>query len=278
MGLCDLNARLRADVTRSKCQAFFESARGREPTLANHDSIRSILREIECTHPATYESREELFRAVLREHQLGITSLWGALLLIAFSPMLCHLRYRARSTVIDVYDVEQFIVEGFLVAIATQRTEPCNRSIAASLRVRTYEFVFSRLDAERRFLRRRARLAQIINPDDAFELWLRPIGNILSDDEVDELAGLLFTAVGSFLPKHKLDVVIATRLRGISIREYIEECRASVADASDITTQELNRIAREQTRTLERLRMILRRPTPATADQVLGKSRLKYTD
>jgi hypothetical protein len=87
--------------------------------------------------------------------------------------------------------------------------------------------------------------------------------------EMNELAELLYVAVGSLFPKRRLDVVVATRLRGMTLRQYVTETGVSSVEASGELARGLQRITREHARTLKSLRSILKkRLTLVTSIQI----------
>ena len=255
MGLSHLLARLNMDVRANRYDRTFSNAQVTDPALGNYLTMGEVLHSLEETAQETYQTREGVIRALVRRHQRDASGYWASVLLVVFAPMLVSLRARLRGSAFESSELDQIVVEGFLLAIAVQETHrDCDR-IAMRLRQRTRAFVFGRLVAEQQVIRRQRALERYAKALTFFELFASPTPIRLSDDERQELTELLRTVAADALPQEKLDVVVATRFHGMTLRAYL----MGDSELAEDVEVALGRLKREHSRTLVKLRELLER-------------------
>ena len=82
------------------------------------------------------------------------------------------------------------------------------------------------------------------------------MGEPLSDpDDLEVMVALLFKHAGGAVPRRKLDVVVATLVRGERLRTYVDRRHPRASDTERRRTYE--RLKRERTRTIGVLRGLL---------------------
>lgn len=267
MGLYALRARLRADVTSPRYQLQFDTARNREPEFNRFECVEAVLEVLEHTGCDASVNADRLIRAMVREHQCGTTTLWASILLIVFAPMLGRLQARTRRIAVDPTDHLPGIIEAFLTAIALQRTDETVRSVTGYLRTRTQRLAFARLLAECETHRQQQLLEHYACSNGAFELYSWPIDERISASELESLVELLFAIAGESLAKPKLDAIVATRLRGMTLREYVTSHLGEAPPGHERFEIQLQRAKREQSRALSQLRPLLRKRLAMLEDE-----------
>lgn len=272
MGLQRLLAALRDDLARRDHTTTFLSRRTGAPALAGHGSLSSVLAFLDDDTPETFAAREVVLRALLVEHRRSArvppTSTWASALLVAFAPMLGALRTRLRGDAFAPDELDQLVLDGFLAALARC---PVNApSLCWRLRHDTQRFVMRALVREQQ-----RRVAQRILEDHArgngafllFE-W-RGAPAELDDDERAELEVLLRSVVAGAVEEPRLEVVVATRLRGQPLHA-VPGAERGRGDRG------YERVKRERTRTLQQLRaLLIERLSPPDGDLALDLSRLR---
>jgi hypothetical protein len=236
-----------------KHENTFEEARAREPTLAAHASILSILAVMNDESERRYAEREALTRTLVREQQERPGPFWAAVLLIAYAPMLLRLRGRICGDAFARDDLDQMALEAFLEAVGRFPLDGRPTRIAMYLRQDTQRAVFRRLRAEQQARLRLTVLEEEALSAEEFDLFASGANEQpLDDDEREELVAMLVARVGDRVPPAKLEVVIATHLRGERLRDYVARRHGDLAeDAREVVYQ---RLKRERLRTLDKLR------------------------
>lgn len=256
MSLRQLRNPLRDEVMSIKHENTFEEARAREPTLAAHASILSILAVMNDESERRYAEREALTRALVREQQERPGPLWAGMLLIAYAPMLLRLRGRICGDAFGRDDLDQMAFEAFFEAVGRFPLDARPTRIAMYLRQDTQRAVFRRLRAEQKARLRLTVLEEEALAVEEFDLFASGANErALDDDEREELIELLVARVGDRIAPAKLEVVIATYLHGERLRDYVARHYGDLADdARELVYQ---RVKRERLRTLEKLRPLL---------------------
>lgn len=253
MGLKQMRDPLRDEILSEKHVSTFEEARTREPALAAHASILSVLAVMNDESERRYAEREALTRALVREQQERPGPFWSSVLLVAYAPMLLRLRGRIGGDAFARDDLDQMALEAFLEAVARFRLVDRPTRIAMYLRQDTQRAVFRRLRVEQQARTRLTVLEEAVEREADVDLFASPRSDEpLDDDERDELTALLRAKVGDRVPSARLDVVIATHLRGERLRDYVARTHPDVDAASREAAYQ--RVKRERLRTLAKLR------------------------
>jgi hypothetical protein len=263
MGLDELFARLRAELSTARARAHLELGAKLEPALAGYLDSSSILATLRSRGCGEYAQRNHLVAVLVRMHQRKRTSFWAAMLLVTFAPMLRMLRSHVRGQLNDPGELDQVILDGFLVAISTQPTAVSH--LPTRLRQGVRAFVFSRLNAERSLKAWQCTLERTVRAE---ELFLDRIPKKLNAADRCDAAELLFRIVGQSLPRRKLELVVATRLQEISLKTYIRDGHVPWDAASEPFAMVLARAKRERSRTLRQLRPMVESRLLALASDV----------
>lgn len=253
MGLRCLLARLRAEIDSGRNDTHFPAGRVLEPALGRYPTARDALVTLQGRDPAGYAERNDLVAALLRMHQQNKTSYWAGVLTVTFAPMLAGLRGHIKGAVVSAGDLDQLVVEGFLVAIARQPAVATH--VPARLRQSTRNFVFERLAAESECRTSQRHLQRTAHGND---MYLDPIPKTLHEADADETIELLVRVVGQALPQRKLDMVVATRLLGFSLGSYIRAGHVPWDATSEALETVLERTKREHSRTIRQLRPMIK--------------------
>ncbi|HEY2515433.1 MAG TPA: hypothetical protein VGI39_31410 [Polyangiaceae bacterium] len=100
--------------------ADFARGRAAQPRLAPFADPGALLEQLAPSSPATHAQRDAVTLALIAEHQRTSRTLWSALLLVAFAPMLKRITRR----LYDQRDAEERVLLAFLEAarkISVQR-------------------------------------------------------------------------------------------------------------------------------------------------------------
>ncbi|MCC6644566.1 MAG: hypothetical protein IT374_03215 [Polyangiaceae bacterium] len=253
MGLRFIKIQLRDTVLAKSHGPTFDDARTREPVLADHASILSVLAVLADASDATYPERDALTRALVAEQQRAPSPLWTSALMLAYAPMLTRLRGRLMSSAVDRDELDLLVVEAFLEAAQAyplQQRRPGHTALY--LRQDTQRAVFKLLKLEHR----RAEVTGELGDEDE----IVPLGEVIASErdpetearEVDEMAAILRARAGGTVPAERLDLVERTYLRGESLRDVVVAANPGVTgDALDAVYQ---RTKRQRARAGERLR------------------------
>ena len=273
MGLHQLLARFRADLRRPGHSSNYLARRAGIPAFAPYSNLSALLLFLDERSAETFASREAILRALLDEHRRAArvpppTSAWAGALLVAFTPMLISLRGRLRGDALAKDELDQLVLEGFLDALT--RCPLDAKGLCARLHLDTRRFVIRALVREQKRLGAARELETLATHDVELLVFDSPThSHELDVDEQRELEELLRVVVGSAVTKERLDVVVATRLRGLPLWEL------SGAEGSR-ESRGYERLKRERSRTLELLRPLLfARLSPDDSTPALDLSRLR---
>lgn len=246
--------RLRKDALTAPQRAF-DAARAREPALAAHADVASVLAALADDSEATYPARDALTRALLAEHRASGEALWASVLLVAYYPMLSRLRHRLVSDTVPRDELDQLVVTSFLAAMTKLPVHEQLDRVAMRLRQRTERQVFAYLRKEREHLHPIAEVEELVQLDTEA---LAPRRTTI-DERLYDLALLLRRAVKEGIPQSGLDVVAATVLRQELLRSYVER----MAPDDDLARERMyQRLKRQRSRALRRLKTLLGGSSP----------------
>lgn len=266
MGLQSMKCALRDEVRSEKNKVRFEDAKKRRSTLAAHETVMSVLGVLGDESPRRYEEKDALTRALVREHQERPHSFWGAVLLLAYSPMLCRLRGRIYGDAFPADDLDQLVVSTFLEVIDDYPLERWRDRICLRLRQATERSVFRAMRDEQRALS----FVSFDDPDDLLQReqglaaegrdsrWpdVKPTLQPRPDpQEAAALVTFLVRHAGDALEHSRLDMVVATLVRGERLSAYVDRVYPDLAPAERRRTYQ--RIKRRHSRTVARLREVL---------------------
>ena len=256
MGLRQLKSSLRDEVMSAKHVRTYDAAREREPALAAHAGVLSVLAVLGDETDRRYGEREALTRALVREHQRAAESFWSAALILAYTPMLFRLRGRICGDAFGRDDLDQMVVMAFLEAVAAFPLAARPTRVAMYLRQDTQRAVFRRICAEQTARQRLGALTDLAERDPHFEVFTaNTADDQLDEEERAELTALLLSLGGHQVPSARLDAVAATHVGGESLREYVARTHPGLDEAALETAYQ--RVKRERLRTLAKLRPLL---------------------
>lgn len=263
MGQRLIKIQLRDTALAKGHSALYDDARTRQPALAEHVSILSVLAVLAGTSEAQYPERDALTRALLAEQQRAPHQLWTSALMLAYTPMFTRLRGRLISSAVDHDELDMLVMEAFLEAVQSYplaKRRPGHTALY--LRQDTQRAVFKLLKLEHR----RAEATGELGDEDEIVL----LGDVVAsevDPEVEaaehyEMAALLRARVGHAVSADALELIERTTIRGESLRDVV------VAMHPGVTGDELEaayqRAKRKRARALQRVREVFpeRRPVP----------------
>lgn len=249
---------LKKDLQTPRSRNVFDATKTDLPALANHHTPLSVLAVLGDESARRYPEKEALTRTLVAEYQGGRESLWSSLLLVAYYPVLWRLRSGIRSEAFCACDLDALVTEKFLEVVAEFPLSKIKDRTCMHLRQQTRRMVFRTVkEAEQEH-----RLIECMDDDDVLNMepaaWPEPprMGEPLSDpDDLEVLVTLLFKHAGGAVPRRKLDVVVATLVRGERLRTYVERRHPRASDTERRRTYE--RLKRERTRTIGVLRGLL---------------------
>ena len=258
MTLRSLKQALKTSLSTPKSQEAYERAKLRLPTLAHHHTPFSVLAVLGDQSARRYPEKEALTRTLVAEYQGGREPLWSSLLLVAYYPVLWRLRSGIRSEAFCACDLDALVTEKFLEVVAEFPLSKIKDRTCMHLRQQTRRMVFRTVkEAEQEH-----RLIECMDDDDVLNMepaaWPEPprMGEPLSDpDDLEVMVALLFKHAGGAVPRRKLDVVVATLVRGERLRTYVDRRHPRASDTERRRTYE--RLKRERTRTIGVLRGLL---------------------
>ena len=236
----------------------FREAQARQASLAEHDSVLSLLAVLNDRSANRYVEKEGIVRAVVQEQQEAPHPLWPALLLAAFLPMLTLLRGQLVSA-LPHDELDALVVSSFLEAIDGCPVDEGRRNTIARLRSLTRHVVFDALKAEREASRR----VLLLPPED---IWRATAGDWPeprpprrkpggAPAEVAKGADFLVALVGDRFTEEELLLVAETVVGRVKLRTVVAR---GMPDASE---GELERayanLKRRHSRLLGRLRRVL---------------------
>ena len=256
MNLRKWNVALVQQLLAAPDHPLFKDARTRNKCLAGLDTIMAVLGTISA---GGYTAAEPLLRALVAEQQRRPDRLWSSALLVALGPALVRLRSRIHSNAADADDMDTLVVTSFMDAVAgfDLAAHP-DRTFMRLVQV-TKNGVFRELGMKQLMdalvepvadFRELDRLSQRGIEWVFGERWKRP-----NRVEAEAFAGMLRWLVGDTIDASKLAVVIATKLRGQSLRSYVNERYASYDRA--FRERRYQQMKRANSRTLARIRRFL---------------------
>jgi hypothetical protein len=259
---------MRETVLSAHHRATFDRARERVSAFATHASIISVLAVLSDTSSERYAERDALTLALVCEQQRAPSPLWSSALLIAYSPMLLHLRGCLVGNELAADDLDMIVVEAFLDAVAQLQAPHRPGRTAIRLRRAVRRSVFRVLNDER------ARFDTADPFED--ELELHGLGDFVAsegghepdEDDQEEMRRVLYERAGRHLSAERLELVAETYLRGEPLTAYVARTRADLDGAARST--EYERLKRDRLRSLKKLRVLLR---GAERERVVGGAR-----
>ncbi|GAB4214804.1 MAG: hypothetical protein OHK0013_39780 [Sandaracinaceae bacterium] len=252
-----MSSALRTVVERLRREALaaprrsFDAGRARQPALAPHEDVASVLTALADDREHTYPERDALTRALLAEHRESGDTLWASMLLVAYYPMLSRLRHRLVPGSVPRDELDQVVFTAFLAALGELPVDEHADRIAMRLRQRTERQVFAFLRKEREHQHPSADPDELaVFGTESIEARRLPT----TDEELFDLALLLERAAEQGIPRASLEVVAATVLRRELLRSYVDR----VAPDDDLERERMyQRLKRQRTRVLRRLRALL---------------------
>jgi hypothetical protein len=262
MGLRTIRRQMRATLLTSAHRDLFLQARTREPGLSDHLTLPAVVALLSDDKADTYPEREALLRALLREHQQHPAPLWSSLLVLAFMPMLLHLRGRLTSSAFTPEELDQLVFEIFLDEARLLPLERYATRCAMYLRQSSQRRLFREIRQQQRSgegvvpLEEQGELAELVAQ--AFP-WLQlDLGELPDPEDPEALLGFLQKHLGQHIPAERLALLAHTTPEGESVRDYAARLHP------DLSGEELERayqrLKRARQRTQERVRLLLSPP------------------
>jgi len=250
-GLRTVIERLRREALTAPRRCF-DAGRARQPALARHEDVASVLSALADDREHTYPERDTLTRALCAEHRESGDALWASMLLVAYYPMLSRLRHRLVPGSVPRDELDQVVVTAFLAAVGELSLDEHADRVAMRLRQRTERQVFAFLRKEREHQHPSADSDELaMFGTESIEARKLPT----TDEALLDLALLLERAAELGIPRASLEVVAATVLRRELLRSYVDR----VAPDDDLERERMyQRLKRQRTRVLRRLRALLR--------------------
>jgi len=256
MGLKQHKDALYFEVQTSRATRLWSNTRTNNRAFVPYPTILDALDMLNDESEATYPEREALTRALIHEYQMHPTSIWSAVITLAYLPMLRRLRGRITSSQ-TTDDLDQLIVETFLEVVAAFSLDTSKTRTALLLRQATQREVFRLLHRDRMKQKRHETLAALVKEHScANEIFLGPATVFeLEDDEIEELISMLRERAQGIITEAKLALIIETRLRRNSLRDLIANAHPQAA-GRDLATL-YQRVKRERLRAENKLRDVL---------------------
>ncbi len=235
---------------------LFQESQRREAALARYASLLAVLAVLADESVHRWAEREALTRALVREQQRAPGPFWSSVLVLAYMPLLQNLRGRICGDALGRDDYDQLVLTTFLEVVQELSLEHRTKRTAMYLRQNTQRAVFRKIRAawdERRWLDELT--DEVLHVEDeppALEVP-RPRLQLRIDDR-DELIEMLTQCARGVVDESRLQLVIDTYLRGMSLRDVaVRECPHDV----DEQERAYQRLKRERHRTLVKLRPLL---------------------
>ena len=259
MDLREIKHALLRELNNTKNQELFKLARKRNKYFTNHSTPFSVLTVLDGRSTTDYAEKNALTRCLIAEHQRAPDSLWSAILISAYLPMLQHLRHRIVGNPLPSSDLDHLIISNFLQVVVEFPLSKWQYYTCVRLRQQTQRRVFRELKREP-FNQRNIKF---ISFEETRERDLKGRSNRriqLSDkfdsQGVEPEVVLLLNFVGDAIDPGKLDLFIETTLRGENLRDFIKRrCLVSLDSENEL---EYQRLKRQRSRTLVMLRKILK--------------------
>lgn len=260
MGLHQMKCALRAEVRAERNQKRFEEAKNHQLELREHETVLSVLAVLGDESALRYAEKEALARALLREHK------WNAVLVVAFYPMLARLRGRIFGDAVPGDDLDQIVLSSFFEVVRDFPLSQRRDRTCMYLRQMTQREVFKRVRAEQRDLEQ----VRFDDPEDISRRQddLESLGHLASWPETKPnkprrrdpkenaaLVSFLVERAGHILDGDKLELVVATLVRGELLTSYVDRVHPDLSPSERRRTYQ--RIKRRHSRAIARLREVL---------------------
>lgn len=247
------------ELRKPENQKLFEMTRKRNTAFANHSTPFSILAVLDDRSTDNYAGKDALTRSLISEQQRATNSLWSAILIAAYLPMLGRLRNKITGNPLLPDDLDQVVITTFLQVVQEFPLFKLRNYTCLRLRQRTQRLVFQQLNEERlvRNLRDPRPIEEI--PESSFEqcsIWRQLSRSGKSEErDVEVEVALLLDYVGDAIAPDKLELIIATTIKGESLRDFIK--RSNLGPLDSLNDREFQRLKRQRSRTLAIIRKIL---------------------
>lgn len=249
-GLHALSTALRNQVARMPAGHILARASARQPMLARYATLEAVLAMMANQHAEGWGEREAMTRVLVSEHQRDACGgFWAAVLLLAYHPMLAHLRARIVGS-FDADDLDSLVVSSFLQIIATMNLAAVRDRTALHLRQRTARAVFGILRRETV----EGRGSLVFDPHELEQvLAAKEEPGELQPIDADASVVAVLDAACNHLPAEQLDLVVSTVIRREELRSY---ARRYVSENEPLE-RVYQRLKRRRTRAIMRLRGFL---------------------
>ena len=236
MRLPALREELKRVLSAEETQSLFDEAKQYHPDLAEYQTVFALLAVLQNPGAGGYPAQERILRALVAEdHRDPANRLWRTLLLYAFLPALIRLRARTIRGEARHDDLDSTAWAAFVQVLAGY---PLSRpgSVAAGLTRDTAKLYFKILRREQsvreheRELVAYAELArEPVQPSEPVAVGFNPAdhqaGPEHDEPDPDEMAAMR-QALVRHLGVHPrgtddADLVWATRMQGLSVREFM---------------------------------------------------------
>jgi len=268
MRLAELRTKLRGDLDAPACRAVFEAARTVEPAFGAYADLAGVLAALADETPAHYPEREALARALVRRQQQEPGPTWTGALTVGFYPMLARLASRLRGDALPPEERDQLLVALFLECASSRSLSGSDGRTGLLLRQTTARRLFALVRAEQR---ERALLVEVPRPEPEPFCWPEVLSRRQareaaspSADEVERQTAFLVAVAGGRLPHDRLELLLATLVRGESVRAYVERLRPELPAGE--RERLYARLKRQRSRTLVVLRRLLARTRRPPSD------------
>ena len=251
--LCATVRRLRQQALAAPRQDFREG-RLRQPLLADYPDVSSVFTALADQQEETYPARDALTRALLAEYQESRKPLWASILLVAYYPMLSHLRRRVIKNPIPPSEIDQVLMMAFLTILAEFPLATHSDRVPMRLRQGTRRWVFKHLRKERVHRPHAMPEEDDDEPEDS-NRPPRPQRPLASPEEEEllDLSLLLRRAARTGYSQESLEVVSATVLQREPLSHYV----ARIAPKDELKHRLLyERLKRRRSRTLLHFRKL----------------------
>ncbi|MGN6104902.1 MAG: hypothetical protein ACTHU0_07355 [Kofleriaceae bacterium] len=261
-GLHALSTELQNQVARMPAGRILARASARQPMLARYATLEAVLAMMANQHAEGWGEREAMTRVLVSEHQHDACGgFWAAALVLAYQPMLAHLRARIMGS-FDADDLDSLVISSFLQTIATVNLAVVRDRTALHLRQRTARAVFGAL--RRETVEERGVLVR--DPHELEQvLGEEPEEPQPFDAEASVVAVL--DAACNHLPAEQLDLVVSTVFRREELRSY---ARRYVSENEPLE-RVYQRLKRRRTRAIMRLRGVLMHQREAGAVPMVAR-------
>lgn len=251
----------------------YDETRVHYADLGTYPTAEALLTLFADADESRYPEKERITRILLLEYVVTAEPhpLWSALLVLAYFPMLKRLRDRVRGMAADDgFDADQMALEAFLDMLENDPVEEKPDRIALHMRQATERRLFAQLRKwqranakrlpldERKF--ERGELGEDLQPGDPDEPRHVELPTPARMQHYERAMHRLFDA---HVGKTDLDLVLATLFRGEDLWDHVD-CQRPASTGERIKVYE--RLKRQRTRTLGRLRELLKTVTYDKSD------------